>query len=392
MVWIHGGGNAAGDAGDPLYDGHRLAQAGDMVIVSINYRLGQLGFIDLPALAAESPQGSGNYGLLDQIAALHWVHDNIAGFGGDPANVKIFGESAGGRDVCSLVAAPGAAGLFVGAVMDSGSCRGLPTRATAQQTTGADFLAAAGCASATDVPACLRALPAETVIKSLPGDVSTLTSSPYQPTIDGAVQPVQPASALTAGTHNHVRLIVGANADETGKQVPPIADAATYTGLVKAMFPTIYPQVLALYPAGASPRAAYVQLTTDLRFVCPSREIARAAASGQAEPVYRYFFRYAGQSPFGAFHGFELPFLFGNFDALLVNGQPYQPTTTDLMVSGAIQADWIGFAHTGTPGGTPSWPRWDTTDPARVFDTVPSVERALRAQRCDFWQPFYDAM
>lgn len=390
MVWIHGGGNAAGTATDPMYDGHRIAEVGDVVVVTVNYRLGQLGFIDLPSLAAEAAQGSGNYGLLDQISALHWVHDNIASFGGDPGNVTIFGESAGARDVCSLVAAPGAAGLFHGALMESGSCRGLPTRATAQ-TTGASFATAVSC-TGSDIPACLRALPAQTLINALPPDVSILTSTPYQPSIDGAVQTAQPSDVIAGGTHNHVRFLVGANSDETGKQVPPIMDANEYAMLVKNSYPSAYNQVLAQYPSSAypTPRAAYVQLTTDSRFVCPSREIAKAMAANQTEQVFRYFFTFPGSGHFGAFHGLDVPYVFGNFDALIVNGNPYQATTADLAVSAAIQADWIGFTRAGAPGGSPSWPAWDSTDPSRVYSATPSVELAIRKAHCDFWQTFYD--
>ena len=385
MVWIHGGANAVGFTSDPLYDGQHLAEAGDLVVVTVEYRLGQLGFVDHATLAAESP-ASGNFGLLDQIAALQWVHDNIAGFGGDPANVTVFGESAGGRDTCSVVAAPSAAGLFQRSIIESGGCGGLPTRAIAE-VQGNTFVTAAGCSTASDVPACLRALTAEAVIRAASPDPSILVSTPYQPTIDGTIQPVQPSVALAAGTANHVPFMVGSNAQETGAAVPAVPDEATYEQLVTTQFgATLGAKVLAQYPASSfpTPRAAYVRVTTDARFVCPSRTIAKNAAMGQTEPVYRYFFEYS-DSPVGAVHGLEIPFVFGTFGGILVNGVPYQPTAADLAVSAAIEADWTSFARAGTPAGTPTWPSWDATDPARGFTATPDVEVGIRTADCDFW-------
>jgi len=385
MVFVHGGGNVSGSAGDAVYAGDRLATAGDAIVVTLDYRLGQLGFIDHASLAAEN-NAAGNYGLLDQIAALQWVHANIAAFGGDPANVTLFGESAGGRDTCSLVAAPGAAGLFAHAIVESGSCRGLPTR-TAAEATGDQFVMAAGCTGNADVPGCLRALTAEQVIRANPGTAAILVSTPYQPEIDGTIQPVQPEAALAAGTHNHVAFMVGANADETGQAVPMVANEAAYEQLVNTQYGALGPQVLAQYPAASfpTPRAAYVRVTTDARFVCPSRDIARAAAKVQTEPVYRYFFQYPA-SPFGAIHGIELPFVFGTFDAILVNGTPYTPTATELAISAAVQTDWTTFAKTGVPAGTPTWPTYVAqTDPTRTFAAMPGEMDGIRTADCDFW-------
>ena len=390
FVWIHGGANAVGSATDATYDGQALAETGDMIVVTVNYRLGQLGFLAHPGL---SIPGEGDYGLLDQIAALHWVHDNIAAFGGDPANVTIAGESAGARDVCSLVASPKAAGLFAHGIMESGSCKGLPTKQAAEAT-GSTFVTDAGCGGASDVAACLRALPLATMLTTDPPDPSILVSTLYQPMIDGDTQPVEPASAIAAGTHNHVPFIVGANADETGKAAPQIPDEPTYESIVNAQFGPIAAAVLKQYPASdyATPRAAYVRLTTDARFVCPSREIARAFAAGQTEPVFRYFFSYPSSNPYGAVHGLDVPFVFGSFGAITgQNGQPYQPTATDLAVSAVVQADWSRMSAAGDPGGTPAWPRWDSTDPAMVFAATPSVQTAIRQTNCDFWQQYYDA-
>jgi para-nitrobenzyl esterase len=386
MVFIHGGGNVAGSAGDPFYNGARLATAGDTIVVTLDYRLGQLGFIDHTSLAAEN-NAAGNYGLLDQIAALQWVHTNIAAFGGDPANVTVFGESAGGRDTCSLVAAPGAAGLLSHAIVESGSCRGLPPRSVAQAT-GDQVVMAAGCSGSADVPGCLRALTPEQVIRANPGSPSILDSAPYEPEIDGTIQPVQPQAALAAGTHNHVAFMVGANADETGQAVPMIPTEAAYEQAVTTQYgASLAPQVLAHYPAAnfPTPRAAYVRVTTDARFLCPSRDIARAAARAQTEPVYRYLFQYPA-SPFGAIHGIELPFVFGTFDSILVNGVPYTPTATELALSAAVQTYWTTFAKTGVPAGSPAWPAYvAATDSTLTFAATPVEVDGIRTADCDFW-------
>jgi len=388
MVWIHGGGNSAGSATDALYDGRRLAEAGDVVVVTINYRLGQLGFLAHPDLA----DGSGNFGLLDQVAALAWVRDDIAAFGGDPDAVTIFGESAGGRDVCTLLAAAPAAGLFDRAIMQSGACKFLPTRATAEAQ-GVMVAEAAGCTG--DIPACLRALDAEALVRTLPGDPTALGSSPYQPTIDGAVLTEQPAAAMSAGRHHAVPFMVGANADETGAAAPAVPSEAAYQTLIHTQYGNALGDlILQQYPVTrfATPRAAFVRATTDGRFLCPSREIAHAADDGQTEPVYRYFFQYGDPSPFGAVHGLDVPFVWGTFDAVDTPSGPYQPTATDLAVSAAMQGAWTRFARRGTPDTTPAWPVWDPTDGALVIDATLSTTNGVRTADCDFWKPLYDAL
>jgi para-nitrobenzyl esterase len=389
MVWIHGGGNIQGSAALPLYDGEQLAEVGDVVIVSINYRLGQLGFLAHSALAQESPSGgSGNFGLLDQIAALHWVQANVAAFGGDPANVTIFGESAGGRDVCALVTTPGSAGLFHRAIVESGSCQALPDLATAEAQ-GAMVATALGCTG--DVPSCLRAVDAQTLIQTLPGDASPLQSSTYQPTIDGVVLPAEPQATIDLGQQHQVEFLIGANADETGGVAPAIPDDAAYRAAIAQTFGPFANRVLAEYPSTdfPTPRAAFIRATTDARFVCPSREIARSVAEHQSKATYRYFFQYT-DSPKGAVHGFDVPFVFGTFSAILVDQTPYQPTPTDLAVSAAVQSAWTSFARTGDPGG--GWPVYDpVTDSTRTIDQPFGVLDGVRTSECDFWQPFYKA-
>ncbi|MBA2542689.1 MAG: carboxylesterase family protein [Deltaproteobacteria bacterium] len=389
MVWIHGGGNAQGSAVDPVYDGRRLAEAGDVVVVTINYRLGQLGFLAEPTL------GDGNYGLLDQIAALGWVRDNIAAFGGDPENVTIFGESAGGRDVCALVGTSAAAGLFDRAIVQSGGCIGLPTRATAEGT-AADYVAASGCGTHSNAerPACLRALDAETAIRTDAPTVSVLAGQPYQPMIDGVLLTDQAEAVIEAGAHNAVPFMIGANADETNASAPPIPSEQAYTNAVNALLPPAFASAaLDHYPAAdfPTPRAAFVRLTTDARFVCPSREIAKAVDAAQTSPVYRYLFAYRPTLA-GAVHGLDVPFVFGTFDSIIVNGVPYMPSATDLAVSAQFQERWTRFARTGDPGGTPAWPAYTTADATLVIAADVITVDGIRTADCDFWEPFYDSL
>ena len=390
MVWIHGGGNSQGSAVYPIYDGRRIAEAGDVVVVTVNYRLGQLGFLGHSSFG----EGTGVFGLLDEIAALQWVRGNAAAFGGDPNNVTIFGESAGARDVCMLVASPKAKGLFHRAIMQSGSCKGLPTRARAE-TTAANVVAAVGCNTAPDVAACMRGLTAETIIRALPSDISGLSAGEYQPMIDGVVQTDQPANVIAAGAHSQVPFMVGANADETGNSAPQIQTEMQYQALVRMQLPQpLADMALAQYPASSfpTPRAAYVRLTTDARFVCPSREIAKVADAGQTAAAYRYFFQYK-PSPLGTVHGLDVPYLFGTFDAIVTqSGNTYTPTATDLAISSTFMGYWTRFAKTGDPGGTPAWPTYGANDPTLVLDSTASTTNGIRTTQCDFWQPFYDAL
>jgi para-nitrobenzyl esterase len=390
MVWIHPGGNSVGSAVLPLHDGRQLALAGDVVVVTANYRIGQLGFLGHRSFGADAGQGA--FGLLDLIAALAWVQNNITAVGGDPSNVTIFGESAGARNVCSLLAAPGATGMFHRALMESGACKLLPTQQAAEQQ-AAEVAAAAGCGFTTDVAACLRALPVETLNRALPIVPSPLVTSPYHPMVGGAALPDQPEAMIRAGKHHRVPLLVGANADETGGVAPAITTDTEYQAAVRALLPaTVADRALAQYPASGypTPRAAFVRLTSDSRFVCPSREIAKIVTASQIEPVYRYFFQYQ-PSPRGAVHGADVPYVFGTFAAVIANGQPYQPTATDLALSSSIQDYWTRFARTGDPGGIPAWPPYGATDPALVLDATISTATAIREADCDFWAPYYNA-
>lgn len=393
LVFIHGGGNSVGGSDDPLYDGAALASAGDVVVVTLNYRLGALGFLVHPELAAESPDGvSGNYAIRDQQAALAWVQAHAARLGGDPARVILFGESAGAVNTCTLVGSPHSAGLFAGAIVQSGSCSER-TLAKLKADIADEWLASSGCTD--DVAACLRALPAEQLVALTPDgypDVAALGQG-WGPHVDGVVVPQTTLSAMQAGAHNQVALIFGSNAAETANSVPPLTDAA-YTMLVKSSFGPFADEVLAAYPVAdyADARAAYVALSSDLKFVCGARRAARAAVAGQSAPVRRYHFAYdayttaPGVTP-SAFHGLELVYIFANWSAVPFGKIGYQPNADDLEMSQILQSAWIRFAATGDPTAAElPWPLYSAaSDDHVVLDVPPGTGQLLRAAQCDFW-------
>ncbi|MDC0720749.1 carboxylesterase/lipase family protein [Nannocystis bainbridge] len=399
LVFIHGGGNATGGSDDPLYDGAALATAQDVVVVTLNYRLGALGFLAADALAAESrEQVSGNYGLLDQVLALRWVQDNIAGFGGDPQRVLLFGESAGAVNTCSLIGSPRAAGLFQRAIVQSGSCNERAPAKYAADIAG-PWLAASGCAEVPDAAACLRGLAIADILSLQPDgypDVAALGQG-WGPHVDGVVIPKPALEAMSEGTHNAVPLVFGANADETAKGVPPLT-VAQYEGLVHATFGPLAAMVLAQYPAGDygdDGQAAYVALTSDLKFICGARRAARAADAGQDAPVFRYHFAYDGYDALpnatkAAFHGLELIYVFAAWGAVLPEPAMYEPNADDLAISQRLQAAWARFAATGDPGGADlTWPPYVAADDnGALLDEPPGLFNGVRAQQCDFWDMF----
>jgi para-nitrobenzyl esterase len=398
MLFIHGGGNVQGSASDTLrdgsylYDGAVLARNGGAVVVTINYRLGVFGFLAHPALSTEPGQTNhGNYGLADQIAALTWVQQNVAAFGGDPARVLIFGESGGARDVCALVASPRAAGLFSRALMESETCDAAPL--ARHEAAGETLAQTAGCADAADVPGCLRALPAQALVAALPVNVAdslnSLSPLPYGPTVDGLLLPDVPLNVIRSGGANPVPLIVGSNADEMSLFAPRTVSAGQYESMVRRAFPRLADKVLAQYPIDAYPsgRAAWVALTSDALFICPARGIARAAAAGLQAPVYRYLFTHtlsgaAGQA-LGAFHGLELRWVFGGITA-----GGYRPTAAEQALSDAIIGYWSRFAATGDPNGAGAvvWPAYDpATDSYLGLDETIVAGHGVHTANCDFW-------
>ncbi|MBK9090050.1 MAG: carboxylesterase family protein [Holophagales bacterium] len=386
LFFIPGGGNAAGAGSYDYYDGTTFAEKGRAVVVTINYRLSSFGWLAQAFLSAETRRGvSGNYGTYDQLAALRWVKRNIAAFGGDPARVTIFGESAGGVNVCTLFASPLGKGLFERALVQSGGCTQRPLSEFV--AFGNTLTGMAGCASDVDPAACLRAVPFDALLRALPPVVTVASTSGqlWGPAVDGFVLRDSPEVVIGKGEHNKVPFVIGANADETGSAAPLISSETEYRAVVAAQFGGLAPLVLARYPASAyaTPRKAYVAVTTDARFVCPSRRFARAAAKG-GSPVFRYFFSYPANRLFGAVHGIEIPFVFGTFDAI----PGYTPGAAERALSESMNAAWAHFAATGDPSvpGGAAWPAYDpVSDRTFVWDAPSASVDGIRSEACDFW-------
>ena len=397
LVWIHGGGHVQGgapfeQAGTRIYDGERLAAKSGIVVVTINYRLGPLGYLALPAFNdPDTGASSGNLGTLDQIAALQWVQQNITAFGGDPARVMIAGESAGGVSVCSLIASPQAAGLFHSAAIQSGGCVAR-TRESAESF-GDKFTQAAGCADAPDVAACLFDKPAGELVSALDTGFNIATESgDYNSVIDGVVQPRAPLDSIRRNEHNPVPVIIGNNDDETSRSVPPIATEAEYEALVRRTFPAIGNLVLQTYPASAysSPRAAFAAVTSDSRFICPSTYAVATLRDAQSEPVYRYHFDFVPESanallrPLGTWHGLDVLYLFESLNGIA----GYRPSPADLAVASEFAHYWTSLAA-GMPL-EPDWPASGAGDPYLLLNAKPSIQQGVRAAQCEFWLSLID--
>jgi para-nitrobenzyl esterase len=359
MVWIYGGAFIYGSGSSPIYDGTQFARRG-VVLVTFNYRLGRFGFFAHPALDG-GPGPLGNYGLMDQIAALKWVKRNIAAFGGDPGNVTIFGESAGAISVNYLMASPAGRGLFAKAIAESGFGRSRPKPmrgersaesfdvafATAHGVTGSDAAAAAA----------LRALPTA-VLNAAPGGLGD--PGLPSPMLDGQIVTESIAEAFARHHEAPVPYLEGGNSYEASL----FPRAADFPGpvIARAGDPA---KVIAVY-GNAAPAEVARELTTDTLITEPNRLLARDMAS-QGLPAYVYRFSYvpaaARPTSFGAAHGAEVVYVFDNLpDHPLDIGPRTIPAAlpADRKISRALHAYWIAFARTGRPGaaGGPAWPRY----------------------------------
>lgn len=342
MVWIHGGGFVGGSGTLPETDGSLLAKR-DVVIVSFNYRLGRFGFFAHPALSE-----GGNWGLMDQIAALKWVQRNIAAFGGDPARVTIFGESAGGESVSRLMASPAAKGLFAGAIVASGGGRDdWPTLADAQAK-GQAFAARAGAAD----PAALRALPAETVLGSIA--LMSKEDDRYSgPITDGTIVPGNAGAIFAAGKQARIPYIIGSNDDELGFIPAPFR--AMVNGPVEKALGSAAAGVKAAY---ASEDEANRRLGGDAIFAEPALAFGLSQARAGA-PTFLYRFGYVAEGQrkpdVGAVHASDIAFQFGNLAP--------DATAADRTAAKLIGDYWTNFAKTGDPNGK-GLPAWSRLDPA----------------------------
>lgn len=370
MVWIHGGGFTTGSGSVPWYHGTTLAARHDVVVVSINYRLGALGFSHLGTLG-EAFAGSGNAGILDQLAALTWVRDNIAGFGGDPGNVTVFGESAGGMSVGTLLGTPAAAGLFARAIAQSGACQAVSTAEHAAEIVeqvAARFGGPDGLPSA-PVDALLAAQ-AEVAAARRFGDERVLL--PFQPVVDGVVLDRQPLDAVAAGSAADVDVVAGTTAHEftlfTLAFPPDAVDDARLTRHVARTAGDRADEVVdgyrRLHP-DASPADLFVAVSTDLVFRIPCEQLLAAHSTAARSGTTRsYHFTYESSAFDGRLrstHALEIPFVFGVVDR--PGNELFLGPVDDEVValSDACAAAWTSFAATGEPSapGLPVWPTWD---------------------------------
>jgi para-nitrobenzyl esterase len=363
MVWIHGGALNTGSSASRLFDGEHLAQRG-VVVVSVNYRLGILGFLAHPELSEESPQHvSGNYGLLDQIAALKWVKANIKAFGGDPANVTIFGESAGALSVMDLLASPRARGLFAKAIAESAYMVSTPQLHNSRY--GLPSAEAIGVATAKALNAAhlkdLRAIDGLTLVTKSPA-----TGYVPLPTVDGWLLPDQLVEIFDRGEQTHVPLLVGFNAGELRSLralLPPIPKTpADYESEVKTRFRDLSDTYLKHYPSDDLQGSVLAASRDGLYGWTAQRLALKQAAVGQ--PSYLYFFAHAypSEQPLDleAFHASEIPFVFGlvGSDAALPTHWPKPPDTpAERALSKAIMDYWTTFARSGVPSSdaAPTW-------------------------------------
>ncbi len=364
MVWIHGGGNVEGSQEWPPL-GPTFARHG-VVVVSINYRLGVFGFLSHPALTAESPQhSSGNYGLLDQIAALKWVRRNIAKFGGDPQQVTVFGASSGSLDICDLMASPLAAGLFQKAIMQSGVCVDFRSSTIAQAEARGRVLAESlGVKDNINALDKLRSIPVEQLIQHAAADKEI----DFDPIVDGWVLPDQPSRIFAQGKQARVPVIVGSNADEVSIFASPIVAGASYRPKtvteyeqwLKQTFHDLAPEVLAAYPAPGDGGVAnaFLNLDTDYQFGFGAWLLAREnQAIGQK--VFLYCFNYVGSGRFaalGAFHSEESILLSKRYWTSWVS------TPEDEKLSEIMIGYWTQFAKSSQPDG-PRLPPWHAYEP-----------------------------
>lgn len=388
MVWIHGGAFKQGSGTYGMYDGARLAAERDVVIVTINYRIGPLGFLALPELAKEDPHGStGNYGLEDQLQVLTWVRDHIAGFGGDPGSVTVFGQSAGGISICALMVSPLSDGLFQKAIDMSGPCDMVGTLEDGYKT-GGELVSSLGC-EGPDVLDCLRAKPAEDLAGDA-GNVMLNLGIAHMPRIDGWVLPDQPFKLIGEGKFNHLPVMAGSTREELKLYAITFSGlglwprAAVHKLLAMLTGPNA-DKILSMYSYRdyRRPMDLFFEAASDAVFTGRQYQLAESI-SGEV-PVYLYRFdwndtRFPHKA--GAFHGLDIPMVFG---ALEIDSKIAKILTSQKAVeagkplSEQMMSYFTNFARTGNPNGPglPEWTAYTTQNKQRMYFDTPVHEAPL---------------
>lgn len=410
LVFIHGGAYIGGSSsgsdsiGVPWYIGSNMAKQGPAVVVTIAYRVGVLGFIGHRGLSQQSGYGgSGNYGHMDQIRALEWVRDNIAQFGGDPAKVMIFGQSAGASSTLVLLTSPRARGLFRSAIIHSMAAFTFPLADV--ESKGALVEKKLGCSNADpeQAVACMRTKSAHDVTTSVSNDLTMGGEGViFGPSVDGFVLPDTMMNIVRAGKQNQVSVIVGNTADEFTSSVPLMlphkvkteeqyAEAVTnYFASISSVVPAT--TILGAYPSREYPsrEEAIISLVGDYVYICPARMLTRSLVQTHRAPVRRFVYAHTfsswGWRNYRAAHGFELVYLFGPL--------PWQlwislDQSEKQLQSQMIRA-WVNFAANGSPDGlTSDWSTYDANlDNYLILDTPPRLGSQFRKTQCDFWQQY----
>lgn len=385
LVYIYGGGFRSGGAGCPIYDGEAMAKKG-VVFVSINYRVGAFGFLAHPELSEEAPYStSGNYGILDMIAALRWVQSNIAAFGGDPGNVTIAGQSAGAFGVNFLTASPLAEGLFHRAIAQSGgSFYTRPSRpgldlAGAEQM-GVDFANSLDCQSLSD----LRSKSAEEIHKAQGG--------PAWPVVDGHVLPESIYDIYKNGLQNDVPLLVGWNGDDL--IFTQTKEADEFRAQMKERFGNLSEAFFEAYPAETTKQATKAQLdvSRDETFGIQVYTWAKLQTQTGKSPAYIYNFNrkvpaHTPETEFGAFHSGEIVYAYNNLHTL---DRPWEPV--DKKIAEVMSSYWVNFAKAGDPSG-PGLPAWKPYDPKQeqvlVIDKTIEAKTLPTKKKMAFWEQYF---
>jgi len=422
IVWIHTGSFTGASANFAGTNGLKLAAETGVIVVEANYRLAAFGFLAHRAFEQEDPQrrSAGNYGLLDQRAALEWVRDNIAGFGGDPDNVTLAGTSAGGQSVGLHMVSPGSRGLFHRAIVESA----YPTTAWATRDEGVaqgEALATSlACINPAQVASCLRSKTLNQILLAFAQAagqvVEPVGRAFWEPVVDGIVIPDQPRRLFEQGEFAHVPTIIGTDRDEAWgpfitRSFASGVSLAQYEAWVNTEFGALAPRVLAAYPASAfaSPQEAMSRLVTDGQFVCESRRLGDLIADGGLRgrgphpehdtgkrikmPVYMYSYDYVlnDLSAGHVIHGLESNIIFGNGYTTPTFAANHPLTPADLALHDIMAGYWTTFANTGDPNGgdLPPWLEYRKNhDNYLVFDSVPSAGDDQRSDACEFWSAF----